>query len=190
VPASNVKEFVALLKARPGKLSYASTGVGTPQHLTGELFKIATQTYMLHVPYRGSAGAITGVLSGEIEAMFMPAHSALPQAKAGRLKVLGVVSDRRVSVAPEIPTLQEAGGPRLEASVWYPMYAPAKTPPEIINKLSAAVADILRQPEIADSLAKQGLIPQYKNPQELAAYMKSESVRWAAVVKEKNLKGE
>jgi tripartite-type tricarboxylate transporter receptor subunit TctC len=190
VPANNVKEFVALLKARPGKLSYASTGVGTPQHLTGELFKIATQTYMLHVPYRGSAGAITGVLSGEIEAMFMPAHSALPQAKAGRLKVLGVVSDKRVSVAPEIPTLQEAGGPRLEASVWYPLYAPAKTPPEIINKLSAAVAEILRQPEVAESLAKQGLIPQYKNPQELAAYMKSESVRWAAVVKEKNLKGE
>ena len=190
VPASNVKEFIALLKARPGKLSYASTGVGTPQHLTGELFKVATNTFMLHVPYRGSAGAITGVMGGDVEAMFMPAHSALPQAKQGRVKVLGVVNDKRVSVAPEIPTLQEAGGPNLDASVWYPMYAPAKTPPEIVNKLSAAVAEIVKQKDVAESLNKQGLVIQYRNPQELAQFMRSESTRWAQVVKQKNLTAE
>jgi len=190
VKASNVKEFVALLKAAPGKLSYASTGVGTPQHLTGELFKIATGTYMLHVPYRGSAGAITGVMGGDVEAMFMPVHSALPQARQGRLKILGLVSDKRVAFAPEVPTIQEAGGPKLDASVWYPMYAPAGTPPAVINKLSAAIAEIVRQPDVAETLGKQGLVVLYKTPQELAQLMRQESTKWAAVVKEKNLKAE
>jgi len=190
VPANNVKEFVALLKAKPGKYSYASTGIGTPQHLTGELFKIATNTFMLHVPYKGSAGAITGVMGGDVEAMFMPAHSALPQARQGRIKVLGLVSDKRAAIAPEIPTMQESGGPSLEASVWYPMYAPARTPPEIINKLSAALADIVKQKDVADTLNKQGLVVQYKSPQELGQYMRSESNRWAQVVKQKNLTAE
>ena len=190
VKANNVKEFVALLKAQPGKLSYSSTGIGTPQHLSGELFKIATGTYMLHVPYRGSAGAITGLIGGDVEAMFMPVHSALPQAKQGRLKVLGVVSDKRVAVAPDVPTLKEAGGPNLEASVWYPLYAPARTSPEIVSKLSAAIGDILKQKEIVENLDKQGLTIFYQNSLELSGWMRRESVRWAAVVKEKNLKGE
>ena len=190
VKANNVKEFVALLKAQPGKLSYSSTGIGTPQHLSGELFKIATGTYMLHVPYRGSAGAITGLIGGDVEAMFMPVHSALPQAKQGRLKVLGVVSDKRVAVAPDVPTLREAGGPNLEASVWYPLYAPARTPPEIVSKLSAAIGDILKQKDVVEILDKQGLTVFYQNSLELSGLMRRESVRWAAVVKEKNLKGE
>jgi tripartite-type tricarboxylate transporter receptor subunit TctC len=190
VPANNVKEFIALLKARPGKLSYSSTGIGTPQHLSGELFKTATQTFMLHVPYRGSAGAITGLVGGEVEAMFMPAHSALPLASQGRLRLLAIVGDRRAPVAPDVPTIKEAGGPAIDASVWYPMYAPARTPADIVNRISAAVADILRQPDVAENLNKQGLTIAYKNPQELLAHMKSESARWGAVVKEKNLVGE
>ena len=190
VKANNVKDFVALLKAQPGKLSYSSTGIGTPQHLSGELFKIATGTYMLHVPYRGSAGAITGLIGGDVEAMFMPVHSALPQAKQGRLKVLGVVSDKRVAVAPDVPTLKEAGGPNLEASVWYPLYAPARTPAEIVSKLSAAIGDILKQKDVVENLDKQGLTIFYQNSLELSGWMRRESVRWAAVVKEKNLKGE
>ena len=190
VKANNVKDFVALLKAQPGKLSYSSTGIGTPQHLSGELFKIATGTYMLHVPYRGSAGAITGLIGGDVEAMFMPVHSALPQARQGRLKVLGVVSDKRVAVAPDVPTLKEAGGPNLEASVWYPLYAPARTPAEIVSKLSAAIGDILKQKDVIENLDKQGLTIFYQNSLELSGLMRRESVRWAAVVKEKNLKGE
>jgi len=190
VKASNVREFIALLKAQPGKLSYSSTGVGTPQHLSGELFKSATGTFMLHVPYRGSAGAITGVIGGEVEAMFMPVHSALPQAQQRRLKILGVINDRRVAVAPDVPTIQEAGGPKLDASVWYPLYAPAKTPPDVINRLSAAIADIVRQKEVAESLDKQGLTVAYLDPAGLASLMRKESARWGAVVKEKNLKGE
>jgi len=190
VPASDVKDFIALLKARPGKMSYSSTGIGTPQHLSGELFKVATRTFMLHVPYRGSAGAITGVVGGEVEAMFMPAHSALPLAAQGRLKILGVVADKRVAVAPDVPTLQEAGGPRLDASVWYPLYAPARTPPEIVARLAREVGDIVRQVDVAETLNKQGLTVAYRSPEDLGRYMRQESTRWAAVVKEKNLVGE
>ena len=120
----------------------------------------------------------------------MPVHSALPQAKQGRLKVLGVVNGKRVAVAPEVPTLQEAGGPNLEASVWYQMYAPARTPPEVVSRLSAVIDDILKQKDVVESLDKQGLTVFYQNSLELLALMRKESVRWAAVVKEKNLKGE
>jgi len=191
VPASNVKEFVALLKARPGKLSYSSPGVGTPQHLTGELFKVATGTFMLHVPYRGSAGAVTDVIGGAVEAMFMPVHTALPQVRQGRLKVLGLAYDKRVAAAPDVPTIQEAGGPRdVNASVWYAIFTTGKTPPDIVNKLAATLREILRQPDVADTLNKQGLTVNYMNPQELTAMMRRETERWAKIVKEKGLKGE
>lgn len=191
VKASNVKEFIGLLRAQPGRLSYASPGIGTPQHLTGELFKVETKTFMLHVPYRGSAGAVTDVVGGSVEAMFMPVHTILPLVKQGRLKVLGVAFDKRVAVAPEVPTIEEAGGPKnVNASVWYAMYFPAKTPPEIVNRLSGALRDILRAPDVADTLNKQGLTVNYMNPQELTAMMRSETTRWARIVKEKSLKGE
>jgi tripartite-type tricarboxylate transporter receptor subunit TctC len=187
VPAANVREFIALLKARPGKLSFSSTGIGTPQHLSGELFKAATGTFMLHVPYRGSAGAITGLVGGEVDAMFMPVHSALPLARQGRLKVLGLVNDRRVAIAPEVPTILEGGGPVVEASVWYPLFAPARTPVDVINRLSAAIGEIVRQPEVAESLDKQGLTVSYLGPADLATMMRRESTRWAALVKERRL---
>jgi tripartite-type tricarboxylate transporter receptor subunit TctC len=191
VPASNVKEFVALLKARPGKLSYSSPGIGTPQHLTGELFKVATGTFMLHVPYRGSAGAVTDVIGGAVEAMFMPVHTVLPQVRQGRLKVLGLAYDKRVAAAPEVPTIHEAGGPRdVNASVWYAIFTTGKTPPEIVNKLSATLRDIVRQPDVAETLNKQGLTVNYMNPQELTAMMRRETERWSKIVKEKGLKGE
>jgi tripartite-type tricarboxylate transporter receptor subunit TctC len=191
VAASNVKEFVALLKARPGQLSYSSPGVGTPQHLTGELFKVATGTFMLHVPYRGSAGAVTDVIGGAVEAMFMPVHTVLPQVKQGRLKVLGLAYDKRVAVAPEVPTIHEAGGPRdVNASVWYAVFTTGKTPPEVVNKLSSTLRDIVRQADVADNLNKQGLTVNYMNPQELTAMMRRETERWSKIVKEKGLKGE
>ena len=191
VAASNVKEFVALLKARPGQLSYSSPGVGTPQHLTGELFKVATGTFMLHVPYRGSAGAVTDVIGGAVEAMFMPVHTVLPQVKQGRLKVLGLAYDKRVAAAPEVPTIHEAGGPRdVNASVWYAVFTTSKTPPDIVNKLSSTLRDIVRQADVADTLNKQGLTVNYMNPQELTAMMRRETERWSKIVKEKGLKGD
>ena len=191
VPASNVKEFVALLKAKPGKLSYSSPGVGTPQHLTGELFKVATGTFMLHVPYRGSAGAVTDVIGGAVEAMFMPVHTALPQVRQGRLKVLGLAYDKRVAAAPDVPTIHEAGGPRdVNAGVWYAIFTTAKTPPEIVGKLASTLRDIVRQPDVAETFNKQGLTVNYMNPQELTAMMRRETERWSKIVKEKGLKGE
>lgn len=191
VPATNVKEFVGLLKSKPGRLSYASPGVGTPQHLTGELFKVATGTFMLHVPYRGSAGAVTDVIGGAVEAMFMPVHTVLPQVRQGRLKVLGVAYDKRVAAAPEVPTIEEAGGPRdVNASVWYAMFTTGRTPPEVVNRISATLRDVLRQADVADTLNKQGLTINYMNPQELTAMMRRETERWGRIVREKGLKGE
>ena len=190
VPASNVKEFIALLKARPGKMSYSSPGIGTPQHFSGEMLKFSTNTFMLHVPYRGSAGAITGLIGGDVEAMFMPVHSALPQAAQGRLKVLAVANPQRVSVAPSVPTMEQAGGPQMDAAVWYAFYAPAKTPPTIVNRLTAAFGEIMKQPDVVSSLEKQGLSINFLPGPQLTALMRRDQERWGKVVKEQGLKGE
>ncbi len=190
VPANNVKEFIALLKARPGKMSYSSPGVGTPQHFSGEMLKFSTNTFMLHVPYRGSAGAITGLIGGDVEAMFMPVHSALPQAAQGRLKVLAVANPQRVSVAPTVPTMEQAGGPQMDAAVWYAFYAPAKTPAAIVTRLTATFSEIMKQPDVVSSLEKQGLSINFLPGPQLTAMMRRDQERWGKVVKEKGLKGE
>ena len=190
LPVKNVREFIALLKARPGKLSYSSPGIGTPQHFSGEMLKFSTNTFMLHVPYRGSAGAITGLIGGDVDAMFMPVHSALPQAAQGRLKVLAVANPQRVAVAPDIPTMEQAGGPPMDAAVWYAFYAPAKTPPAIVVRLTTALSEIVKQPDVANSLEKQGLTINFLAPAQLTAMMRSDQERWGKVVREKGLKGE
>ena len=190
VPANNVKEFIALLKARPGKMSYSSPGVGTPQHFSGEMLKFSTNTFMLHVPYRGSAGAITGLIGGDVEAMFMPVHSALPQAAQGRLKVLAVANPQRVSVAPTVPTMEQAGGPQMDAAVWYAFYAPAKTPAAIVTRLTTIFGEIMKQPDVVSSLEKQGLSINFLPGPQLTAMMRRDQERWGKVVKEKGLKGE
>ena len=190
VPATNVKEFIALLKARPGKLSYSSPGIGTPQHFSGEMLKFSTNTFMLHVPYRGSAGAITGLIGGDVEAMFMPVHSALPQVAQGRLKVLAVANPTRVAVAPNVPTMEQAGGPPMDAAVWYAFFAPAKTPAAVISRLTNAFGEIVKQPDVASSLEKQGLTINFLPGQQLTAMMRRDQERWGKVVKEKGLKGE
>lgn len=190
VPASNVKEFIALLKARPGQMSYSSPGVGTPQHFSGEMLKFSTNTFMLHVPYRGSAGAITGLIGGDVEAMFMPVHSALPQAAQGRLKVLAVANPQRVSVAPTVPTMEQAGGPPMDAAVWYAFYAPAKTPPAIVTRLTTTFGEIMKQPDVVSALEKQGLSINFLPGPQLTALMRRDQERWGKVVKEKGLKGE
>ena len=190
VPANNVKEFIALLKARPGRLSYSSPGIGTPQHFSGEMLKFSTNTFMLHVPYRGSAGAITGLIGGDVEAMFMPVHSALPQVAQGRLKVLAVANPARVAVAPNVPTMEQAGGPPMDAAVWYAFFAPARTPAAIVNRLTTTFGEIVKQPDVANSLEKQGLTINFLPGPQLTAMMRRDQERWGKVVKEKGLKGE
>ena len=190
VPANNVRDFIKLLKDKPGKLSYSSPGVGTPQHFSGEMLKFATNTFMLHVPYRGSAGAITGLIGGDVDAMFMPVHSALPQAAQGRLKVLAVANPKRVAVAPDVPTMEQAGGPAMDAAVWYAFYAPAKTPAAIVSRLTATFGEIVKQPDIVSTLEKQGLTINFLPGPQLTAMMQRDQERWGKVVKEKGLKGE
>ena len=190
VPANNVRDFIKLLKDKPGKLSYSSPGIGTPQHFSGEMLKFSTNTFMLHVPYRGSAGAITGLIGGDVEAMFMPVHSALPQAAQGRLKVLAVANPKRVAVAPDVPTMEQAGGPAMDAAVWYAFYAPAKTPAAIVSRLTATFGEIVKQPDIVSTLEKQGLTINFLPGPQLTAMMQRDQERWGKVVKEKGLKGE
>jgi len=189
IPATTVKEFVAYAKAHPG-LPYGSPGVGTPQHLATELFKTTTGIDMLHVPYKGSAGAITGLMSGEIAFMFNAVHAVLPQAKAGKLKILAVASARRSPVAPDIPTVVESGYPEFDVDLWYGLLAPAGTPKDITAKLNAEVTQILSTPDMRETLATQGLEAVTSTPEQFGALMNADLVRWAQVIKAAGIRGE
>jgi tripartite-type tricarboxylate transporter receptor subunit TctC len=190
VPANSVKEFVAYAKANPGKLAYGSPGVGTPQHLATEWFKSTAGIEMLHVPYKGSAGAITGLVSGEIAFMFNALHAVLPQAKAGKLKILAVAGAKRSPVEPAIPTVAESGYPEFDVDLWYGLLAPAGTPKQIVARLNAEITQILSSPEMRETLANQGLDAMTSTPEQFAALMKTDLVRWAQVIKTAGIRAE
>jgi tripartite-type tricarboxylate transporter receptor subunit TctC len=190
VPAHSLKEFVAYAKANPGKLAYGSPGVGTPQHLATELFKSTTGIDLLHVPYKGSAGAITGLLSGDVAVMFNALHAVLPQVKAGKINAIAVGGPKRSRVAPDIPTVSESGYPDFDVDFWYGMLAPAATPKEIIAKLNQDIAQILNTPEMRETLSSQGLEPVTSTPEQFAALVQSDLARWANVVKSAGLTAE
>lgn len=183
VPSKNVAEFVALAKAQPGKLAYASGGAGTPLHLVPELFKLAAGIDLLYVPYKGSSPAALSTISGDTQVIFGAMFSTLPQVKAGKLRALAVTSPKRLATAPEVPTLAESGYPGVEASSWYGVLAPAGTPPAIINKLSAALAQAMSGNDYREVLDKQGLEPLAGSPEAFRAFMLSESSKWAKVIK-------
>lgn len=189
IPAGTVKEFVAYAKAHPG-LPYGSPGVGTPQHLATELFKATTGIDMLHVPYKGSAGAITGLISGEIAFMFNAVHAVLPQAKAGKLKILAVAGSQRSPVAPDIPTVAESGYPGFDVDLWYGLLAPAGTPTDIIARLNTEVTQILSAPDMRETLAGQGLEAVTSTPEQFSTLMKTDLDRWARVIKAAGIRGE
>jgi tripartite-type tricarboxylate transporter receptor subunit TctC len=184
VPANSVKELIAYAKANPGKLNFASSGNGTSIHLSGELFKTTAGVEMTHVPYKGSAPAVTDLLGGQVQLMFDNMPSALPHVKAGKLKALGVTTAKRFPAAPDIPTIAEAGVPGYEASSWFGVLAPAGTPKEIVNKLSSEIAKILQTPEIKERLLSQGAEPVGNTPDQFTAFIKAETAKWAKVVKE------
>ncbi|MEP6942645.1 MAG: tripartite tricarboxylate transporter substrate binding protein [Betaproteobacteria bacterium] len=190
VPANTVKEFVAYAKANPGKLAYGTPGVGTPQHLATELFKLTTGIDMLHVPYKGSAGAITGLMSGEIAFMFNAVHAVLPQAKAGKLRILAVASAKRSPAAPDVPTVAESGYPEFDVDLWYGLLAPAGTPKDVVARLNAEITQILSAPEMRETLAGQGLEAVTSTPEQFGALMNADLARWAKVIKEAGIKGE
>lgn len=185
---STVKELVALLKASPNKYSFGSAGNGTSQHISGELFKIMTATQMQHIPYKGSGPMIPDLLAGTIQLSFENITTAYPQVKGGKLKALAVTSAKRSFVAPEVPTMAEAGLAGYDISSWQAMYAPAGTPKEIITRLHAETAKILKAPENAKKLQELGLDAGGISPEELTALMRSEIPRLGKVVKESGAK--
>jgi tripartite-type tricarboxylate transporter receptor subunit TctC len=182
-PAKTLADAVKLFKANPGKYTYASPGSGTPQHLAMELFKLNTGTDILHVPYKGSAGAITDLLGGEVQVMVLPVHSALTHAKAGRIRMLAVAQDKRAPIAPDVPTFAEQGVTNSNVDLWYGLMAPTGTPAAVVDKLNGEVNAILAMPDVREALDKQGMIPTPGKPEALGTLVKNDFARWAEVIK-------
>ena len=181
-----VADLVRALKANPAKLNMASSGNGTSIHLSGELFKSLTGTFMVHIPYRGSGPALMDLVGGTMDVMFDNLPSALPQIKGGKLKALAVTSAARSAALPDVPTVAEAGGPALksyEATSWFGLLAPAGTPPEIVNRLQQETAKALATPALKERLLAQGATPGGMSPAEFARFIDAETKKWARVVK-------
>jgi tripartite-type tricarboxylate transporter receptor subunit TctC len=188
VPAHNVKEFIALAKAAPDTIHYASSGNGSSQHLMGGLFVSLTGAPLKHVPYRGSSGAAQDLVAGVVESSFAGVPNALAQVPGGRLRALAVTTAKRVPQLPDVPTMQEAGVPGYAASVWLALLAPAGTPPEIVNKLNAEIAKVIKDPELRKAFDAAGVEPDPSTPQAMSDYMAQEMARWGKVVKEAGIK--
>jgi tripartite-type tricarboxylate transporter receptor subunit TctC len=184
LPAKNVKEFIALMKSRPGQFNYASAGPGSPQHLTAEMFKFMAKVDMAHIPYKGSGPAIVDLVGGQIPFAFESMIPVLPHVKAGKLRALAVTSAKPSPVLPEIPTVAESGVPGFESIAWYGVVAPAGTPRDIIAKLNAEMARILNLPDIKQRLIEMGSPPVAGTPDQFGALIKSEIVKWGKVVKQ------
>ena len=182
LPVKNIKELITLLKAQPGKISYASAGKGTAPHLTGELFKLSTGTDMLHVPYKGSSPAILDTIGGTTQVMFPSLFSAYPQIKGNKLNALGIAGKKRSSVLPNVPTLAEQGINNVEVDQWYAMFAPAGTPKEIIQILNKNLIVVLNEKANEDKIEEQGATVDTSTPEELADLVKKEVARWKKVV--------
>jgi tripartite-type tricarboxylate transporter receptor subunit TctC len=181
---TDVKSLIAYAKANPGKLNMASSGNGTSIHLSGELFKSMTGTYMLHFPYRGSGPALLDLIGGTMDVMFDNLPSALPQIKAGKLTALAVTSSERSAALPDVPTIAEAGPVKgYEASSWFGLLAPAGTPPDIVNRLQQETAKALATPALKDRLVSQGAIPSGNTPAQFTQFIAAETKKWAQVVK-------
>ena len=191
VPAQSVKELVALAKAQPGKLSFASIGQGGSIHLAGELFKSMAGVDITHIPYKGSAPALTDIIGGQVSLMFDAGVSALPQVRAGKLRALAITTAKRVDSTPELPTVAEAGGlPNYEATLWFGLVAPAATPRDIVIRLSQELAKILRQPALQARFANLGVEFSASSPEEFATYIRAETLKWGKVFRDAKVEQE
>jgi tripartite-type tricarboxylate transporter receptor subunit TctC len=193
VKANSVQELINLARAHPGKLSYGSVGVGSLAHLMMELFKASTKMNagdMVHVPYKGGAPSTTGLLSGEIQAIFTPISTVLPHVKSGRTRALAVSSAKRVELAPELPSVAEAGVPGFDGTSWYPFFAPARTPAALIQKINADVNRILQKPDVRSRFLAMGMIPVGGAPDVLRDYLAEELKRWGKVIADTGVKAE
>ena len=190
LPAKNARELIALAKAKPGTLTFASAGHGTPPHMAGELFRALAGIELVHIPYKGNGPAYTDLMSGQVSLMFPNIATSLPYVRTGRMRALGVGSKQRSAIAPEIPTIHESGLPGYEMSSWFGLLAPAGSPAAIVTRLQQEIARIFKQPEVREKLYAQGVEPVGGTPQEFTAFLNAETAQWAKVIKASGLKPE
>jgi len=186
----SVADLVNQVKAKPGSVSFGSPGVGTPHHMAMELFKLETNTFLLHVPYRGTAGYTQDLLGGELNVGFLPVHIAQGFVKNGKLNALAVGSPKRHPVAPDVPTFDEVGVKRIDVDLWYAFFVPSKTPGAVVTRLNTEMAAILRLPEVKEILGKAGLDAVASTPSELASIVAKDYPRWGAVIRTKQISAE
>ena len=184
VPAKNLAELIAYVKAQNGKAQFASSGNGTPQHLTAELFRATAKLDMVHVPYKGSAPAITDLIGGHVPIMFDSAIAILPHIKSGKVRAIAITSAKRSAILPDVPTFDESGMKGFESYAWYGFFAPAKTPKDVVAKLNAAAIKVMKQPEWQKILADTGSEYVGDTPEQFAAFTRAEAAKWAKVVKD------
>jgi tripartite-type tricarboxylate transporter receptor subunit TctC len=188
LPAKSVQDIINLAKAQPGKLVFSSSGAGTSAHLTMEMFNSAAKLSMLHVPYKGGAPAVSAVMSGEAQMTFNVITGTLPHVRSGKLRAIAVSSAKRAEVAPEIPTVEESGVPRFEVIAWYNMFAPARTPRSIVNRLNAELNRMLLQPDVRERFRTLGVTPLSGTPEDLGNLLKSEIARYAKLINEAGIR--
>jgi tripartite-type tricarboxylate transporter receptor subunit TctC len=183
-------DLVKAAKAAPGRLNYASPGAGTPHHLSMELFKQAAGVYLTHIPYRGTAPAVTDLLGGQVDAMFLPIHVALPHVRAGKLVALAIGSDRRHPLLPQLPTLAEAKAGDVNVDMWYGIFAPPGTAPDYVARLNRELKDILAAPEVRTAFQAQGMDPATGTPEEFQRLVQADAQRWATLIAVQKIKPE
>jgi tripartite-type tricarboxylate transporter receptor subunit TctC len=188
VQSNNLKELLAQAKAHPGKLNYASSGPGTPYHMAGELFKSMAGVDIVHVPYKGSDGARTGILGGQVHMMIDAITTMAPNVRAGKLKAIGTTGRTRSSVLPEVPTIAEAGLPGYETGIWLGLMAPAGTPRPVLERLNAEIGKVLTSAEVKESWGKQGAAPMNMSISQFDKFLREDIAKWAAVVKSTGMK--
>ncbi|MBI3374364.1 MAG: tripartite tricarboxylate transporter substrate binding protein [Betaproteobacteria bacterium] len=190
VPVNSVQELIALAKSQPGKIAYASGGAGAGAHLSGELFRILTRTDVVHIPYKGNAPAVADLLGGQVHMMFDIVTTSLPLIRAGKLKGLAVTSTRRSSLAPELPTMIEAGLPGFEVVGWYMLLAPAGMPKDVMTVLNAEVNRAIKDPEVGAKLGSQGVEWVGGTPEQADSFLRAEMARWGKIAKETGMKAD
>jgi tripartite-type tricarboxylate transporter receptor subunit TctC len=190
VPAKSVPELVALAKAKPGSLNYASPGSGTPHHLAMELFKLHFKVDIVHVPYKGTAGAVTDILGGQVQVMFLPVHVALSHTQAGKLRMLTAGGAKRSPVTPDVPSLADEGISDIDVDIWYALLGPAGMPKEQVALLNGEMNAILADAQVREGLQKQGLNPTPGRPEDLARTIDTDLERWTTIVRAANIKAD
>ncbi len=183
LPASSVRDLVELARRSPGKLNYSSAGVGTTQHLSAELLKLRTKTFIVHIPYKGTAPSLTGLIAGEVDLSFANIPAIQAHVKSGRLRALATTGTKRDAQLPDVPTMKEAGVEGLDVTVWYGVLAPAATPREIVQTLAGAVTRATRDPDTRKRMLEQGANPVGSTPEEFGKLLREEVARWAEVVR-------